>query len=102
MEVISKDIFNKCAMIAFGPRPIPAWALAKVFESLPEDAVMLRHVERPESAQWGWVIASKHFNEVKEGEILPRIEARIDGVKKTVELLTPLNSDSFLDELESL
>lgn len=102
MEIVNKELMSRCAMVSFGPGPFPAWAIAKVFEALPEDAVMIRHVEIPHAAQWGWVVASKSFNQVKEGDMLPRITARVDGVKKTVELLTPMNPDSFLEELESL
>lgn len=101
-EMLDDDKAQRVARVCFGPRPVPIWTMLSVFSKLPSDTVMIRHMEDPKTAQWGWVVASKSFQKVNEGDTLPVIQVKIDGVGKSVDLITPINPENFLNELDSL
>lgn len=96
------EINNKLVRILFGPMPVSARILAKVFSQLPEDAVMTRHIEDPARGAWGWIIASSKFRSLKEGEIIPEAIIRFDSSNDQLTLTLPTVGDDFMKELSTL
>jgi hypothetical protein len=93
---------NRVCTVLFGPHPVPAFVIRDLFTKLPEDTVMISHIQDFTRAQWGWVIASDSFAEVPEGGVIPKMVFKVDGVKKQIELTMPVMPENFMDELEGL
>ena len=77
----------------------PVWAIVKALQALPEDTTVVNCLTDNVTAQWGVVVRSKEFSPVAEGEVIPNIEMRFDGVKKEVVATT---TRTFKDALKDL
>ena len=98
-EALTPKKKNRMTRVMFGPSPVPNYVLVKVLEQLPPDTVVIRTYLNEHSQQWGWVMASEKFEEVKEGNEIPKLVVKADLTTKTVEVHVPLPAESFLDEL---
>lgn len=75
----------------------PVWSVQKALESLPKDAVVIDCISDFQTHSWGFIVRSKSYSPVKEGEAIPNIELQVDGIKKEVKA-----SKSFADALADL
>lgn len=100
--MLTKESQNTVARILFSSTGFPCWALSEVFRQLPEDSVMVRHIEDPNNGCWGWIIQSKKFPNTPEGEKIPNIGVRVDGVERKVTVTIPIPGAGLMDELADL
>ena len=99
MEILTEDKICRSARVMFGPHPVPTWVLKQIFEKLPKDSVMYRHIEDASTGQFGWVVASEKFKKLEEGEELPKIVANIDSIEEAVDLTFESSFESMLEDL---
>lgn len=100
--MITKESKNTVARILFSSAGFPTWALAEAFRQLPEDSIMIRHIEDPQSGCWGWLIHSSKFPEIPLGGSLPDIGVRVDGLERKVTVTLPTIGGGLMDELAEL
>lgn len=98
-EALTPKKKNRLTRVMFGPMAVPNYVLVKVLQQLPPDTVVIRTYLNEATQQWGWVMASEKFEEVKQGGEIPKLVVKSDLTTKTVEVHVPLPPENFLDEL---
>ena len=85
----------KRLMFRSGERP--KWVIEKALKSLPDDAIIVDCISDFQSHSWGFIVRSKTFAPVGEGQMIPTIEISVNGPRKEV-----TSSKSIMDALKDL
>jgi aminopeptidase-like protein len=101
IDALSSELRNRAAALPFARFPFQVKAFIKLLEALPDDAIFVRSYEDNISMQWGVIIHSKEFKELKEGDEIPRLDARVtvNGSEINAKITIPVSASSFLEEL---
>jgi hypothetical protein len=89
-------------MLLVGPHPQPLWVMQQLFKQLPADTILVGMSEDFKTQRWGWIFASETFGEIPEGQVIPEMVLKINGIKKTIEVIAEISPANFTSALRDL